>query len=120
MVSALNILAAVLTIGFGAFGFLAPAFTANALDLAPTNSTMGLSEMRASVGGLFVVTGIAVLWLNQPMAYVMLGVVYAGAALGRFVSVALDNPPLIKALTFGGIELVLALWLILANMNKTA
>lgn len=120
MTTALNAIAALLTIGFGLFGFLAPAFTANALDLAPTKSTMGLSELRASVGGLFVVTGAAVLWLNTPTAYMMLGVVYAGAALGRFVSVALDNPPLIKALTFGGIELALAVWLILANMSRTA
>ncbi len=118
MTTGLNVIAAILTIGFGLFGFLAPAFTAASLDLAPTDSTMGLSEMRASVGGLFVVTGAVVLLLNNPMGYVMLGVVYAGAALGRFVSVALDNPPLIKALTFGGIELVLALWLILANFNK--
>ncbi|WP_281994649.1 DUF4345 family protein [Ruegeria faecimaris] len=120
MTSILNIAAAVLTIGFGLFGFLAPAWTAASLDLAPTNSTMGLSEMRASVGGLFVVTGIAVIWLNTPMAYAMLGVVYAGAALGRFVSVILDHPPLIKAMTFGGIELILALWLILANINRTS
>ncbi|WP_377193557.1 DUF4345 family protein [Ruegeria meonggei] len=120
MITALNIAAAILTIGFGLFGFLAPAWTATSLDLAPTTSNMGLSEMRASVGGLFVVTGVAVLWLNNPMAYGMLGVVYAGAALGRFVSVVLDNPPLAKALTFGGIELVLALWLILANINKSA
>ncbi len=120
MTTALNAIAALLTIGFGLFGFLAPAFTANALDLAPTKSTMGLSELRASVGGLFVVTGAAVLWLNTPTAYMMLGVVYSGAALGRFVSVALDNPPLIKALTFGGIELALAVWLILANMSRTA
>ena len=119
MVATLNVIAALLTIGFGAFGFLAPAHTASALDLAPTNSTMGLSEMRASVGGLFVVTGIAVIWLNNPMAYVMLGIVYSGAALGRFVSVALDNPPLAKALIFGGIELILAVWLIAANFNKT-
>ncbi|GAA6157919.1 hypothetical protein NBRC116589_00930 [Ruegeria sp. HU-ET01832] len=119
MVPVLNVVAALLTIAFGLFGFLAPAWTAASLDLAPTSSTMGLSEMRASVGGLFVVTGIAVLWLNAPMAYTMLGVVYAGAALGRFVSVLLDNPPLVKAVTFGGIEAVLAIWLILANVNKT-
>ncbi|EEX10903.1 conserved hypothetical protein [Ruegeria lacuscaerulensis ITI-1157] len=120
MTGTLNIIAALLTIGFGLFGFLAPAWTAASLDLAPTNSTMGLSEMRASVGGLFVVTGIAVLWLNHPMAYAMLGVVYAGAALGRFVSVVLDNPPLAKALTFGGIELALAVWLIAANLSRPA
>ncbi len=119
MVHILNVIAALLTIGFGLFGFLAPLHTATALDLAPTNSNMGLSEMRASVGGLFVVTGIAVIWLNHPMAYAMLGVAYAGAALGRFVSVLLDNPPLAKAMIFGGIELVLAVWLIAANLNRT-
>lgn len=120
MITTLNVIAALLTIGFGLFGFLAPVHTANALDLAPTNSTMGLSELRASVGGLFVVSGIAVIWLNAPMAYTMLGIVYAGAALGRFLSLALDNPPFVKAATFGGIELVLAIWLIAANFNRTA
>lgn len=120
MIPAINVLAALLTIGFGLFGFLAPSWTATSLDLAPTNSTMGLSEMRASVGGLFVVTGVAVLLLNNPMAYVMLGIVYSGAALGRFVSLALDNPPMIKALTFGGIEAVIAVWLIAANFSKAS
>ena len=118
MMSTLNIIAALLTIAFGLFGFLAPAHTAGALDLAPTSSTMGLSEMRASVGGLFVVSGAAVLILGHPMAYAMLGFAYGGAALGRFVSMALDNPPMMKAGIFGGIELVLALWLILANLNR--
>ncbi len=120
MIATLNTVAALLTVGFGLFGLIAPAYTANALDLAPTSSTMGLSEMRASVGGLFVVSGIAVLLLGHPMAWTMLGVVYAGAALGRFVSVIADNPPLMKALLFGGIEAVLAAWLILANMSRAA
>lgn len=119
MISILNTIAALLTIGFGLFGFLAPAWTAAALDLAPTNSTMGLSEMRASVGGLFVITAIATLWLGSPTAFVMLGFVYAGAALGRFVSLAVDNPPFAKALAFGGIEAALAVWLILANLPRS-
>lgn len=116
MLPILNAIAALLTIGFGLFGFLAPAYTASALDLMTGRSTMGLSEIRASVGGLFVVAGVAVLWLNAPMAYAMLGFCYAGAALGRAVSLALDNPPLGKVLLFGGIEAALALWLILANL----
>ena len=116
MLDTLNIIAALLTIGFGAFGFTAPNYTASALDLAPTKSTMGLSELRASVGGLFVVAGLAALWLNDPMAYVMLGFTYVGAATGRFVSLVLDRPPFVKALVFGGIEAVLAAWLVLANL----
>jgi hypothetical protein len=120
MTDILNIVAALLTIGFGLFGFLAPAYTAAALDLAPTQSTMGYSEMRASVGGLFVVAGIAAIWLGSPTAYAMLGFAFAGAALGRAVSLVLDNPPLVKVLVFGGIEAVLALWLILANLPRMA
>ena len=115
MIDILNAVAAALTIAFGLFGFLAPRFTASALDLETGASTMGLSEMRASVGGLFVVTGAACLWLGQPYAYVMLGVVYAGAALGRGLSLVLDKPPFPKALVYFAIEAVLALWLVAAN-----
>lgn len=118
MIATLNTIACLLTIGFGLFGFLAPAYTAAALDLAPTKSTMGYSEMRASVGGLFVISGLAALFLNHPMAYTMIGVAFAGAALGRVVSLAVDNPPVTKVLLFGGIEAALALWLIAANWRN--
>ena len=116
MIDVLNIVAALLTIGFGLFGFLAPRYTAEALDLAPTQSTMGLSEMRASVGGLFVVAGAAAIWLQDPLAYAMIGFAFAGAALGRVVSLVYDSPPLRKVLIFGGIEAALAVWLLWANL----
>ena len=51
MLQFLNTLAAALTVAFGLFGFLAPRYTAAALDLRTGASTMGLSELRASVGG---------------------------------------------------------------------
>ena len=111
-----NVLAALLTIAFGLFGLIAPRFTATALDLAPTESTMGLSEIRASVGGLFVVCGSAVIILNDPLAYAVLGFGYAGTVLGRLVSLACDAPPRRKVLVFGGIEAVLAAWLVFANL----
>ena len=115
MIEILNIVAAVASILFGCFGFFAPRFTAAALDLEPTASTMGLSEMRASVGGLFVVSGMAAIWIGAPLGYAMLGFAYAGAALGRVLSLVLDRPPVSRVLLFGGIELALALWFILAN-----
>ena len=120
MTDTLNLIAALQTVGFGLFGFLAPAYTASALDLAPTSSTMGLSEMRASVGGLFVIAGLAAIWLGTPTAYAMVGFAFAGAALGRAVSLVLDDPPLMKVLIFGGIEAALALWLIWANLGRDA
>lgn len=116
MLEIVNILAACLTIGFGLFGFLAPRYTAAALDLAPTSSTMGLSELRASVGGLFVAAGVAALWLQEPLAYAMIGFAFSGAALGRVLSLIFDKPPLAKVLVFGGIEAALAAWLVLANL----
>lgn len=116
MIDTLNIVAALLTIAFGLFGFLAPRYTAAALDLAPDGSTMGLSEMRASVGGLFVVAGAAALWLGTPMAYTMIGFAFAGAALGRALSLLFDGPPMRKVMLFGGIEAALAAWLLAANL----
>ncbi|MEO0402743.1 MAG: DUF4345 family protein [Pseudomonadota bacterium] len=116
MTDILNIVAALLTIGFGLFGFLAPRYTASALDLVPTGSTMGLSEMRASVGGLFVVLGAAAIWLGAPLGYAMIGFAFVGAALGRLLSLVLDKPPLIKVVIFGGIEAALAAWFLAANL----
>jgi hypothetical protein len=112
----INLIATLLTIAFGLFGFLAPRYTAAALDLEPTKSTMGLSEMRASVGGLFVFMGVAAFWLDQPTAYAMIGFAFVGAALGRVVSLIFDKPPLVKVLVFGGIEAVLALAFLGVNL----
>ncbi|MEL7092826.1 MAG: DUF4345 family protein [Pseudomonadota bacterium] len=116
MTDTINLIAALLTIAFGLFGFLAPRYTASALDLAPTDSTMGLSEMRASVGGLFVIAGGAAILIAQPLAFAMIGFAFAGAALGRLLSLIFDKPPLAKLLIFGGIEVALAAWLIAANI----
>lgn len=115
MTDILNLIACLLTIGFGLFGFLAPRYTAAALDLAPTGSTMGLSEMRASVGGLFVVAGLAALWLDEPLGFAMIGFAFVGAALGRIVSLIFDAPPRRKVLIFGGIEAALAIAFLWAN-----
>ena len=69
------------------------------------------------MGGLFVAAGLAALWLGEPLAYAMIGFAYAGAALGRVLSLLFDAPPLRKLLTFGGIEAALAAWLLLANLG---
>jgi len=116
MIDIINYAMAILAIIFGAFGFIAPRFTLGALDLAPTNSNMGLSEMRASVGGLFVTMGAVLLFFPEPMLFVGLGIAMAGAALGRLVSLILDKPPFTKALIYGGVEAAMAAWLLLANL----
>lgn len=116
MIDVVNSMCALLTVGFGLFGFLAPRYTASVLDLECSKSTMGLSEIRASVGGLFVAAGLAALIIDAPLAYAMIGFAFAGAATGRLVSLALDRPPTGKLLVFGGIEAALAIWLMTANL----
>ncbi len=111
----LNQLIALLTIFFGGFAFLAPRYTAGALDLATTSSTMGLSELRAGSGGLFVVMGLWCLISAGSDAYFALGVAYAGAGLGRAVSILIDKPPLRKAIIFLAFEWPPAAFLIWNN-----
>ena len=87
----INIIFAILSIGLGCFGWLAPRYTLGALDLETGETTMGMSEIRASVGALFVGMGIGALLLGTPEAYVMIGFCWCGAALGRLTSIVLDG-----------------------------
>jgi hypothetical protein len=116
MIDTINILVALMTIAFGAFGFIAPRFTASALDLKVGDTNMGLSEMRASVGGLFVAMGLFAIWTGLPMAYAMIGVAYVGAAIGRLVSILVDKPPFKKTLLYFSLEAGPAAYLLLANL----
>lgn len=116
MVDTLNIIAALLSIALGGFGFLAPRYTAGVLDLRTGDTTMGLSELRASAGGMFIAVGGACLWLGTPWAYAMLGFVYLGAGAGRALSLILDKPPFPKAHLYFLFEAVFAAWLIGANL----
>lgn len=109
----INIIFALLSIGLGCFGWLAPRYTMGALDLTMGETTMGASEMRASVGCLFVGMGIGALILGSPEAYVMLGFCWCGAALGRLTSIVLDGNSQ-KKLVYFLVEAVVgvpAIWL---------
>ncbi len=108
----IDILIALLTIGLGLFGLVSPRYTAQVLDMEPKRSTMGLSELRASAGGLFVAMGIVCIWTGAPWAYAMLGVAYAGAATGRLVSIVIDKPPMPKAFIWFLLEALPSAWLL--------
>lgn len=116
MTDFLNILGALLSIGFGAFGFLAPRFTAGVLDLQTTATNMGLSEMRASVGCLFVGLGLGALFLSTPTAYAMVGFAWGGAAVGRLVSCLAENRDNRKAWFYFAVEAVVSIALLAINL----
>ena len=88
----INIIFALLSIGLGCFGWLVPRYTMSVLDMSAQNdSTMGMSEVRASAGALFVGMGIGALLIGTPAAYVMLGFCWMGAAAGRLTSLIFDG-----------------------------
>jgi len=110
----LTLLFALVSIGLGCFGWLAPAYTLSALDLSPGKTSMGASEIRASAGALFVGLGLGVLILNDPTATLMLGFAWAGAAVGRATSLLLDGQTTRKW-GFFAVEAVVAISAILLN-----
>lgn len=87
----IDVLLALATVGFGAAGWLAPNWTMDKVGLADTGSTMGLSEVRAASGALFVVAGLAAILIGTPTAYAMLGFIWLGGALGRVTSLLVDG-----------------------------
>ncbi|SFS11624.1 DUF4345 family protein [Yoonia litorea] len=87
----LNILFALASIGLGVFGWLAPKYTMGQLDMSGGDSTMALSEVRASAGALFVGMGVGALLIGTPTAYAMLGFCWCGAAVGRATSLVIDG-----------------------------
>ncbi len=92
MIDILNVLIALLSIGFGLIGWVAPRYTMGVLDLAPAGgSTMGLGEMRAASGALFVGLGAGALLIGTPTAFAMIGCAWGGAAIGRLTSILLDG-----------------------------
>lgn len=100
-ISLINTALAALTVFFGAFGWLAPDYTMDKVDLRDRGSTMGRSEVRAASGALFVMAGIGALWLGTPGAYAMIGFIWAGGGLGRATSLVLDGQTRSKWIFFG-------------------
>jgi hypothetical protein len=109
----INIALALVSVAFGLIGWLAPAYTMNVLDIRPGTSTMGLSEVRAASGALFVGLGLGAIWLGTPTAYAMMGMAWGGAAVGRLTSILVDGATTQK-LTFFAVEAaftVIVLWI---------
>jgi hypothetical protein len=116
LAGALNALCALLSIGIGAISWINPKYTLAVLDLQEGKSTMGRSEVRASAGALFVAIGLGALWIGQPIAYLMLGIAWFGAAIGRLTSLLLDPRPIPKTKVFFAIEAAVGILLIVVNL----
>ncbi|MFN3661901.1 DUF4345 family protein [Yoonia sp.] len=111
----INIIFVLASIGLGAFGWLAPRYTLETLDLQAGPSNMGPSEIRASAGALFIGMGLGALIIGSPAGYAMLGFCWLGASVGRATSLVLDGQSR-KKWTFFGVEIVVGLGALAINL----
>ena len=115
IVDILNFAAGAITIALGALGWLATRWTMDVLDMRAGPTNMAYTEVSAASGCLFVGLGLGAILINDPLAWVVVGLAYAGAALGRITSILRDKAWSRQSLTFFCCEAGLAAWLILAN-----
>ncbi|WP_322893734.1 MULTISPECIES: DUF4345 family protein [unclassified Yoonia] len=111
----INYIFVLASIGLGVFGWLAPRYTLETLDLQAGPTNMGPSEIRASAGALFIGMGLGALILGSPAAYAMLGFCWLGASVGRATSLVLDGQSR-KKWTFFGVEAVVGLGALALNL----
>ncbi len=83
-------LGAIVTTGLGVMALVRPAAAAGFTSMQPVGA-LGVSEIRATYGGLFAAIGLACLLTQSPHSFTMVGVAWLGAALGSVLALALDR-----------------------------
>lgn len=112
----INIFVMVATIGFGLIGWLLPKRTMKMLGLSTVGKRLGISEIRAVNGALFVGLGVGAIALSEPIAFAVVGFAYAGAALGRLTSIVIDRSGTAASWCFFSVEAVFGGFLVFANL----
>lgn len=88
--TALHNLGALITFGLGLMAIIRPSAAAAFTSLQPVGD-LGTSEIRATYGGFFLALGALALLSQHDWAFIAAGTGWAGAALGRIVSVFVDK-----------------------------
>ncbi|MEM8978212.1 MAG: DUF4345 family protein [Pseudomonadota bacterium] len=117
MTAYLNPALALLSIALGLIGWISPSYVMETLRLSPLEGTnMGMSEIRAASGALFVGLGVGALVISTPQAYLMMGIAWTFAALGRGTSLIFDGTSELKWVFFV-VEIAVGLALIWKNRD---
>lgn len=95
----------------GALGLLFPARVSSVIGLA-LPGRLGVSEFRATYGGLFVGAGAAVLLIGSTEAALVLGFAWLGAFAARLLSLVIDRSISRENLAGLGIELGIGVLLV--------
>jgi hypothetical protein len=86
----LKIVAAIATILTGVVSLFWPLKVRGFTGLE-VNGGRGITEIRAVLGGFFIGLGAAVIFLNDPAAYLTLGIAYLVVATVRTISMFVDK-----------------------------
>lgn len=101
---------AIATLLLGCLGLFSPARAAAFTSISPIGAT-GVSEIRATYGGLFVALALVCLAAQSTPIFATAGAAWIGAAAGRFWSVLTDGNR--EAKNLGGIAFELAIGVLL-------
>lgn len=105
-------LGALACLSLGVMGLLAPMQAARLVGLAPVGR-LGVSELRATYGGLFIGMGLACLVLDSPPAYGVAAAAWLGAAAGRGLSIVIDRN--LSRMNIGGVLVEATIGVLLAT-----
>jgi Domain of unknown function (DUF4345) len=86
----LNIIGALITISMGCLGLFFPSKASELTGLTATTPA-GAAEFRGTLGVTFIFLGLVPLLTLNPYAYLTVGVCWLGAAIGRVISIVVDN-----------------------------
>lgn len=92
IVDIINYTGAGVTLAMGLLGLVSPGTAAKITSIRPVGK-LGVSEIRATYGGLFAAMGLFALFAGTRPVFQVVGVAWVGAALGRTVSMAIDRNP---------------------------
>lgn len=79
----------------GVLGLAFPNAAAKLVGIEPKGK-IGISEIRATYGGIFFALGLYGLWTREPVAFDILGFAWVGAAVARTLSAIFDRSRSIK------------------------
>jgi Domain of unknown function (DUF4345) len=98
--SLFNFTGAILTTGLGIIGLFNPMLIARTIGIE-RSEPRGISELRATYGGLFIGLGMSAIYFQNTAIYTTIGCGWIGAAIARICSILIDRQ--ISKLNIGGV-----------------
>jgi len=106
---------AIATALLGFLGLLSPGAVGRGLGIEP-DSPLGISEIRATHGGLFLCLGIGCLIAQSVQVFTVVGAAWCAAAAARALSCAVDGSRTAHNLAGVGVEAGIGLAMLAAQL----